>query len=114
MKFKYKARNKEGELQTGFVEADSKPAAASILTSHNLFILTVEPANISHWYDFWLGFVNRVRIKDMMIFTRQFATILSAKIPLNDALLTLRKQTRNPRNNKNSRAFVPQIQTPQH
>lgn len=96
MKFKYRARSKEGELQTGNVEADTKAAALSILSSHDLFILNLEPADQKNWYDFWLGFINRVRSKDMMIFTRQFATILSAKIPLNDALMTLRKQTRNP------------------
>ena len=31
-----------------------------------------------------------------MIFTRQFATLLSARIPLDDALATLKKQTKNP------------------
>lgn len=96
MKFKYKARNKDGELQTGFVEADDKGRAISTLSSHELFILSLEPAGMKHWYDFLLGFLNRVRMKDMMVFTRQFATILSAKIPLNDALETLRRQTRNP------------------
>ncbi len=96
MKFKYKARSKEGELQTGNVDADTQAAAISILTGHDLFILEIQPADLTHWYDFFLGFLNRVKSKDMMVFTRQFATILSAKIPLNDALLTLKKQTRNP------------------
>lgn len=95
MKFTYKARNKEGELQTGSVEAANRNGAISILTSHDLFILTLESAEQKHWYDFFLGFLNRVRLKDLMVFTRQFATILSAKIPLNDALTTLHRQTRN-------------------
>ena len=96
MKFKYKARNKDGELQTGFVDADSQNGAVSILTSHELFILSIERADIKHWYDFLLAFTRKVSINDTMILTRQFATILSAKIPLNDALYTLRRQTVNP------------------
>ncbi len=95
MKFKYKARNKDGELQAGFIEADDKSRAVSVLTGHELFILSLEPAGAKHWYDFYLGFINRVKMKDLMIFTRQFATVLAAKLPLSDALETLRKQTRN-------------------
>lgn len=96
MKFTYKARTKDGELQTGSVEAPNRDMAANILSKHDLFVLTLEEVVTSHWYDFLLGFVKRIKIKDLMVFTRQFATILSAKIPLNEALVTLRKQTKNP------------------
>jgi len=96
MKYGYKARNKEGDLQTGFVDAPNRDIAINILTKHDLFILTLEAASQRKWYDFFFSFVNRVKDRDLMVFTRQFATILSAKIPLNDALNTLRKQTRNP------------------
>src|SRR3990167_1448508 len=41
------------------------------------------------------GFFNRVRLVDLVVFTRQFATLLEAKIPLSDALKTLARQTRN-------------------
>lgn len=95
MRFKYKARTGEGELQVGSVDTDTKAEAVSILNSHDLFILSLEKADIAHWYDFWTAFINRVKIKDLMIFTRQFSTVLSAKIPLSDALFTLRRQTHN-------------------
>ncbi|OGY60183.1 MAG: hypothetical protein A3B23_03980 [Candidatus Colwellbacteria bacterium RIFCSPLOWO2_01_FULL_48_10] len=95
MKFTYKARNKEGELQVGTVEAANRDTAVSTLTTHELFILKLEQAETRRWYDFFLGFLNRVKTKDLMIFTRQFATILSAKIALNDSLNTLHRQTRN-------------------
>ena len=39
--------------------------------------------------------MNRVRQKDMMIFTQQFATLLDAQVPLGEALRTLQKQTKN-------------------
>ena len=96
MKLNYKARTKEGELQVGSIEAASREAAINILSSHDLFILSLEEAVRGHWYDQFLAFVNRVKSKDMMVFTRQFATLLSAQVPLGEALRTLEKQTTNP------------------
>ena len=96
MKLNYKARTKEGELQVGSVEAVSREAATNILSGHDLFILSMEEEKKGHWYDQFLAFMNRVRAKDMMIFTQQFATLLSAQVPLGEALRTLKKQTRNP------------------
>jgi type IV pilus assembly protein PilC len=94
-KFKYKARNKIGELQVGFVEGVDRSTASNVLMSHGLFVLSIEEAERRHWYDGFLGFVSRVKPKDLMIFSRQFATLLSAKVPLNDALLTIQNQTTN-------------------
>lgn len=94
MKFRYKARTKEGELQTGFVEAPTKEAAAGILSGHGLYILSLvetERRGIGN-----LAFLNRISAKDLMVFTRQFATLLGANVPLADTLRTLINQTRNP------------------
>lgn len=95
MKLNYKARTKEGELQVGSIEAASREAAMNILSGHDLFILSLEQQKQGHWYDEVLNFMNRVRAKDMMVFTQQFSTLLSAQVPLGEALRTLQKQTRN-------------------
>lgn len=95
MKFKYSARTKQGELQTGFVEAASKELAFGILTSHELYVLSLELLETSKWHERILNFFNRVRPTDLMIFTRQFATLLDAQISLNDSLRNLYKQTKN-------------------
>ena len=42
MKLHYKARTKEGELQVGSIEASTKETAVNILSSHNLFILSLD------------------------------------------------------------------------
>lgn len=94
MKLRYKARTKDGELQVGFIEAATREAAVNILSSHNLFILNLEPAEKKRWVGNILSFLNRVSAKDLMIFTRQFATLLSAKIPLTESLRTLERQTK--------------------
>ncbi|MBU4348518.1 type II secretion system F family protein [Patescibacteria group bacterium] len=95
MKFKYKARNKTGGLQTGFVEGVNREAAYNILTGNDLYILSLESAVISHWYDPLVSFFKKVGKKDVMVFTRQFAVLLSAKISLGDSLKNVQKQTSN-------------------
>ena len=96
MKFKYRARTGTGDLQVGFVSANSRGDAASILTSHGLYVLILDEVKENVWYSKIANFTSRVKKKDLMIFTRQFATLLSARIPLDDALQTLKKQTQNP------------------
>jgi len=93
MKFNYKARTKEGELQIGNVEAGGKEAATNILLSHGLFVLSIEPLVENLWYDRILDFFKRVQANDVMIFTRQFATLLSSQVPLADSLSNLYRQT---------------------
>ncbi len=95
MKFKYQAKTKDGETQVGFVEAGSKDSALTILTGHDLFVLSVESAGSPGVTDRITGFFNRVRRKDMVIFARQLATLLEARLPLNNALKILREQTAN-------------------
>lgn len=96
MKLKYKARTKDGQLQVGFIEAVTRESAVNSLSAHNLFILSLESAEKKHWYENIFSFLDRVGAKDLMIFTRQFATLLSAKIPLVESLRTLERQTRQP------------------
>lgn len=96
MKFKYQAKTKTGELQVGNIEAANRDSAASILASHDLYILSIEPAEKKSWYDVLAGYFGRVSRKDMMVFTRQLATLLEARLPLNNALKTLHSQITQP------------------
>ena len=95
MKFKYQARNKEGEMQAGVVDAANRDSAVNILSSHELFILKLEAAEKPHWYDRLSGYFSGVKRNDMVIFTRQLATLLEARLSLNRALKTLEEQTQN-------------------
>ncbi len=96
MKFKYTARTKGGELQTGVIDAPDRETAIGTLTGHDLIILGLESADVAKWYDRLLDIFKRVKAIDLVIFTRQFATLLDAKISLGDALKNLFRQTRNP------------------
>lgn len=95
MKFKYTAKTKEGELQVGFVEAGSQDAAMNILSSHDLYVMSIAEKEKSHFYDRIGSFFGGVKRKDIVVFSRQLATLLEARLALNDALKTLSEQTQN-------------------
>lgn len=95
MKFRYSARTKDGEMQVGYVEAVNREAAANILGGNALFVLNLDPERQSRFAVGFLNFINRVKRKDLMVFTRQFATMMEAKISLGDSLKTLYAQTKN-------------------
>ncbi len=78
------------------MEATNRDTALNILMSHGLFILNLEESKSETWYDRILVFFKRVKTADIMVFTRQFATLLASQVPLSDSLLNLYKQTTNP------------------
>lgn len=96
MKFRYTARTKDGVMQTGFVEGANRESALNILVGHDLFVLSIEMVlERERWYDRILSYFRRVRVSDLMVFTRQFATLLSAQVSLADSLRATYRQTRN-------------------
>ena len=94
MKFKYQARNKDGELQVGFVESYSQAGAADVLVSHGLYVLSLENTERENIFDKMLAAFKHISLTDLMIFTRQFATLMEAKVSLGDSMKNLQKQTR--------------------
>ncbi len=96
MRYSYQAKNKGGELQVGYVEAPTKDMAVNILTSHDLFVLSLESSEKKSIIGQFSSYFAKVRRKDMVIFTRQLAILLEARLPLNTALKTLHDQTSQP------------------
>jgi type IV pilus assembly protein PilC len=96
MRFKYSAKTKEGELQMGFVEAADKDAAISVLTSHALFIMSMQESQSDNFVTRLLSYFGRVKSGDVMVFARQLATLLEAHLPLSHALRILEEQTQHP------------------
>jgi len=96
MKFRYSARTQAGELQVGFVDAVTKDAALNSLHGHDLYVLSIEGGDKDSLFSGIINFFNRVKRADVMVFTRQFAAMLEAAIPLGDTFKALYRQTRNP------------------
>ena len=107
MKYKYQAKNKEGETQVGYVDAGNRDTAISVLSSHGLFILKIEESEKPGFLDRFSVYFSGIKRQDMVVFSRQFATLLQARLPLKNTLSTLFEQTTNP-SLKNSIAMISQ------
>ena len=92
--YKYQAFNKDKKAQEGLVEADSKDYAAELLAEKGLAIVTLSEAS-SGKAKFNLNFLNRVKMKDIVIFSRQFSVLVSANVSMVQALKILVEQTAN-------------------
>lgn len=95
-KFRYTARNELGEVQAGLVEAASRDLAIRILQENKLYILALETTEKKKLSEAIFGFFQKVNVKDLMLFTRQFSTLISAEVTISDALRTLHKQISKP------------------
>jgi type IV pilus assembly protein PilC len=96
MKFSYKARTKDGDLQVGNIDSETRDSATRILLGHGLYVLGLEEVKTERFFDRISDFLRRVKTKDLMIFTRQFSTLVAARVPLSDSLGSLYRQTTNP------------------
>src|SRR3990172_7517180 len=90
--FSYRARKRAGALVTGKVEAANKAAAEVNLDKMGLIPISVKPARKSvEFPDINLLF-QTITPQDIILFSRQLATLFNAGIPLTRALFTLETQ----------------------
>ncbi|MBI5787117.1 MAG: type II secretion system F family protein [Candidatus Niyogibacteria bacterium] len=90
MLFYYAARTKEGETKSGTIEAASHDLAIAALQRRELVIVSLESAEERQ--SFWkksLAVFERVKDRDIVIFSRQMATLFTAKVPVVDSLRIL-------------------------
>jgi len=95
MKFNYQARTKNGEIQSGTVEASSKEAAIVLLQKHNLFVTVLEKAEAPLYFK-KIKLFERVSKKEIVAFSRQLSIMFKSKITLVEALRVLATQAKNP------------------
>src|SRR5688572_23766676 len=90
--FEYTARAPSGQIQKGQLEVASKDEVSSYLRKNRLILVSVREApkqiNISFGGQ-------RIKTRDIVIFTRQFATMINAGLPLVQSLSILAQQTEN-------------------
>lgn len=94
-KFNYSARTRDGEFKSGVLEANSRDGAVSVLQRHGLLIVSLEAVNeIPFWQRSFKIFL-RVKAKDLVMFSRQLATLIESQVVILEALRTLAEQTQN-------------------
>lgn len=91
-KFKYTA-TKDGKTLQGSIEAVSKEAVISMLAKQNARILLIKEE--SSGLKFFNNRNAKVKKSDLVVFTRQLSTMISAGVPLIRSLATLQTQTDN-------------------
>ena len=96
MKFIYRAKDQQGNVRAGKVEARSLDTAVSILQGYDLIVLEISPEKKITFLDEIFGRKTRISKKDLAIFMRQFSTLLESQVPLGEALRTLYLQAATP------------------
>lgn len=95
--YKYKARDKEGALQTGVMEARGKEAVADQLSKQGIIPVMIEEQKQPLFNTELFTNLTRIKSQDLIIVSRQLATLLSAGVPFTQTLTTIEKQAENPR-----------------
>jgi len=91
MKFNYKAKNKEGKIQSGMVVAVDQNKAEMLLGENGLVIISLEKDQSDLFVRF-NPFGKSVKNKELVMFSRQLATLISARVPIIQALRILQEQ----------------------
>ena len=90
-RFTYKAKEtKTGRIVTGDIQAESEYAAGRLLISQGLSPQKVREEKKGGLLS---RFTEKVSAKQRIIFTRQFATLIGAGLPLSDSLQMVAEQT---------------------
>ena len=92
--FTYRARDNSGQLFTGVLEGDSREAIIERLREMKYFIISVEQKRRA-FQNIEITLFKTIKIRDLAIFYRQFATMVSAGLTLVSCLEILSKQTEN-------------------
>lgn len=90
-KFNWEGRTRSGETRSGVIEADDADAASQALRTQGIQPTKVRKAS----RELSIRFGSGVGEKDLVVFTRQLATMIDAGLPLVQCLDILSKQTEN-------------------
>ncbi len=92
-KFVYIAKNDRGRTTKGILEVPKQEDVVAILKGRNYYPIKIKPHRAMVELDF--SKYKRIKVKDLAIFCRQFATTLRSGIPVVDSLEILHRQTEN-------------------
>jgi type IV pilus assembly protein PilC len=91
MRFIYTATNKDGKSIHGQADAVDRQAVVSMLTKQGVKPVTIKAEGATRGGKKRHG--KRVKSRDLVIFTRQLSTMISAGVPLTRAMSTLQLQS---------------------
>lgn len=96
MEFTYQAKNQGGEYFEGAIEAPTEAVAVDLLHGKGYIVLSLTSAKKGLFSADLNNLFNKPNSKDVIMFTRQLATLVEADMPLAEGLRTLAKQIDKP------------------
>ena len=96
--FEYKVRDRAGKLTTGKLDAESQSQVVTKLKSMGYAPISITQANVGMAKEISIPGMGKkkVKLKDLAVFSRQFATMVNSGLSLLRALTILTEQTENP------------------
>jgi type IV pilus assembly protein PilC len=95
--FRYQVRDRSGKLVSGELQADTETALVQRLKSMGYAPVSIEKTGGGLQMEIKIpGFGGRVKLKDLAIFSRQFATMINSGLSLMRSLSILAEQTDSP------------------
>lgn len=92
--FQYNAKDSSGKPVSGTLEAASENEIAEILHKKELIIISIQPLKQKQKAVKFKG--KKIKLDDLVVFSRQLATMIDAGMPLVQALGVLGEQIENP------------------
>src|SRR5207253_884073 len=96
MQFIYKANTKDGKTVSGTAEAVNRQALLTLLHKQGLHPVLVEVDKGKHKVGKLFGNKKRVKLGELVVFTRQLSTMISAGVPLARSLAALQADSSSP------------------
>lgn len=99
MQYKYTARTQEGKESSGTIDTASLDLAVGLLQRKNLIVTFIEPIggkskSLLGWFSNF-DFLSNVKIQDIVLFSRELATLFEAKVPIVNSLNIIISETEN-------------------
>jgi len=93
--FTYKALDGRGATASGQIDGDNKAAVAANLRNKGLTVVDINEVKIGLGQKDIFASMQRVKAKDLTVFSRQFATMINSGLSMLRALSVLEEQTEN-------------------
>jgi type IV pilus assembly protein PilC len=95
--FQYSVRDRAGKIVSGTLEADSQAAVAAKLKQMGYAPVSITKAKAGMKKELSIpGFGKKVKLKDLAVMSRQFATMINSGLSMLRSLSILAEQTANP------------------
>ena len=99
--YNYMVRSLKGDVVEGSIDGDTQDLVATKLKDMGYFIVNInkfkeDKIKIKN-KTLSFSIFNRIKAREMVVFTRQFSTLISSGMSLLESLIVLEKQTTNPK-----------------